>query len=182
MSSLSNAPAGVTSREIDKESLMDDEIVICSTCNAEINYCDKGIVEVARVAFGQQYFCDNACRSRKVYEETSNATGRAALKRLVAALHLLMDEDATALVPALAIYDADEVLANPFFSKRDRIDLGKFREHAMAFLELLSPDFVEWASDAQDAAAVFAMQLGDEEVKKSPANTRAKAMLSARPA
>jgi hypothetical protein len=155
-------PAGVTDREIDAAQLDNSETVPCAQCHADIDYYSKEIVEAAN-ALGTKYFCNHACRAKMIWEETYTVTGRADLLRIVAALHLLMEAELHRM-PAVTIYGADEILANPRVSKSQHIDLRKFREHALAFLEVLSPDGCAWSSDAQDAAGDFAGQLSAKAV------------------
>ena len=159
---LSSLPAGVTDSMVDAAQLDNAETVICAQCDAEIDYYDQDIVEVSN-ALGNKYFCNHACRSRKVWEETYTVTGRADLLRMVAALHLLMEAELHR-IPAATIYEADEVLANPCFNRGATIDLRKFREHALSFLEVLSPDGCGWSTEAQDMAADFAGQLSAKAV------------------
>src|SRR5271165_869331 len=145
-------------REIDMDLVNNDETVSCYHCEREIGMYDKGVIEVQRVVNHTVYFCDLACRAKTVYEETYTAKGKASLRRFIAALHLLMDEDVQEWAPALTIYDADRGIDN-----LDPPTITQFREDAMKLLETLSPDdSVTWAVEAQNNASDFAEVIGSE--------------------
>lgn len=156
MASLSNLPAGVTDAMIDAQCAA-GETVTCTACARESDYESPTIVEVSATRYPGQalYFCDAVCRSRHIYEQTDTGTGRAALKRFVAALHLLMDEDVAVYAPALKQFECDEVQYSNY-PTREYVEIQTFRQQAMAFLEVLSPEGVKWATEAQDAAGEFA--------------------------
>jgi len=132
---------------------------LCSYCAQPIEEGSRTAIEVAARSLSRyRYFCDQACRSRLVFLR-SDERAKAALCRFVAALHLLAEEDVVCCAPALSTYacDAAEYAADP--RPRD-VELRDFREMAMAFLGVLSPEGVAWSNEAQDRAAAAAQMLG----------------------
>jgi hypothetical protein len=158
---MSNLPAGVTDREIDRAQLADDEVVPCAYCHASTDYESKGIVEVCNT-LGTKYFCNNTCRSNMVWDETYTTSGRADLLRTVAALHLLMESDVLSRAPAITIYDADEV--SDGMTEYSVYRFSEFRKMALSFLDVLSPDGCAWATEAQDMAGDFGGELSAKAV------------------
>lgn len=150
---MNNYPAGVTPEMIEAvhgESA--EEFVSCAWCSTESPYDHKDVIEVVHQGKRENtYFCNTACRSRYIFEQTQTLSGKADLMRFVAGLELICETELLHRVPALAEYDADEVQYSNYPTRKN-IDIAKFKEMAAALVEMLSPeDSVSWALKARIA-------------------------------
>jgi hypothetical protein len=129
--------------------------VRCSYCSNDIDYNTSQAmvaVESSRLTVDKEYFCNDSCRSRHIYDETS-MTGKRQLRKLVAGLELICDTEIRHRVPEVARYEMDTVEWQKY-PVHQSVSLDDFLNMARTFLLEFSPeDGASWAIEAQLIAA-----------------------------
>lgn len=126
----SNYPPGCTQYDHDQAFMDDDRpSVDCLQCGKDLLDSDKRLEhQIGRHEFA---FCNPTCRLRYAYLHTLTASGRGAILRFIAALHILSEADMLSQAPLIAALD---------IGGDQGAQVGALREAAMGLLDEFNED------------------------------------------